>query len=154
MYMLNNKTRDAIKAKFKPKYNKFKNVEGANVHDLSLHEDIGDLDKNDILDDNISQPVDIYEIIKDRPYNYQAYASLNPGTPHLEKDEIIDVCIFSINNLNVLPYIQVCLYRNENVLTWNTHKCSGENDINKVLTQLKTELNDGDLSYKGFYKHF
>ena len=142
--MLNNKTRDKIKEKFK--LNKTTYFDDKNIKDFTKYEEY-----------NISQYTNYnnINIIKDDnkfidDYYYLGESSLNPGNPILKKDDKINIIIYNIDNTTIFPYIQFCLYRENNDLKMFNYNCSGNNDIKTIFNILNNEFKN--LSYKGFYK--
>ena len=153
MYMLSNKTRDLIKAKFSLKNKEQKTLDGINVRDFTIDEDKEDLSlslrtSNNITDSDFD--LDKYsEINENNVYYYLGETSLNPGEPILRKDQQVNICIYSINNDYIFPYLEFCLQRENTNLNWLNHKCSGENDFKIIQQKLNKDFDN--LSYKGFY---
>lgn len=142
--MLNNKTRDKIKEKFK--LNKTTYFDDKNIKDFTKYEEYNISQYTNY--NNINIVKDDNKFIDD--YYYLGESSLNPGNPILKKDDKINIIIYNIDNTTIFPYIQFCLYRENNDLKIFNYNCSGDNDIKNIFNKLNNEFKN--LSYKGFYK--
>ena len=110
--MLSNKTRDLIKEKFNFKNNSKKPLDNINVHDLTLYDEKEMKDSTNLMNyENTFNP-NMYEVItKTHEYHYLGESSLNPGEPVLIKKQNVNICIYSIQNEHVFPYLEFCLER-------------------------------------------
>lgn len=150
MYMLSNKTRDLIKEKFNFKNNSKKPLDNINVHDLTLFDEKEMKNSVKMMNYENSFNPNIYEeITKTHEYHYLGESSLNPGKPVLIKNQNVNICIYSIQNEHVFPYLEFCLERENNNLSWLSHKCTGNNDFKIIQDNLNNDFDN--LSYKGFY---
>lgn len=71
---------------------------------------------------------------------------------NVEKEDIIHICLFSIQTKSKYPYLLYLLYKHENILTFPYYIYDEDNDILESSNKNISKIIDIDYNFKGYLK--
>ena len=161
--MITNKAREYIKKQFDNFNSQYKSVNYPTTKMITA------VKNNPDYNPNIANIPDVSKIptstvktfnlqtkyTKDKVVNYSGIKKLN--TELIDKKRInqdVDICVYSINNIDTKPYILFSLHNKNNVLSWPTINMKGKT-VSKLQEHIKKylECRDCIITYEGYYKY-
>lgn len=133
--MLSNRTRDAVKAKFKTGEKIFNESSGSNIYDTS-ESALAEVGEGAILTSALR--VTPVRTTEDTSFKYPAVDELSKAPLEVGKGQELNICTYRVIHGESTAFVLYCLYRDDqNVLRWPTVKYAGGNAIETALDNMK-----------------
>lgn len=146
-----------LKNKYKENHNKELNNDDVDLNDTENNEYLNITSSNIYTDSpKLIHANNIEEGISQTPYHYLGEMLLNTSQIKLQKETIINVIIYRINDKGNKPFLEVCLYKikdNQPCLDIPKVRWQTNNTPQELREKLQTTFKNytTDVSYKGFY---